>query len=147
MNRKKFQKHCEELILYEQEILTRAKRLLEGKERLLDEHELKCAASLFWSNYAEPENITNERIPFNNCYMCSIYIAIYKKEDDFLNPDLEALSLIYPVTYIRKIFNFYKFYKLKTKNIEKLFNGLYEEVLLNGYEETLSKYQKLNKIK
>ena len=46
MNRKKFQKRCEELIEYEQEILARAKKLSEGKEKILDEHGLKYAVKL-----------------------------------------------------------------------------------------------------
>ena len=141
MNRKKFQKRCEELIEYEQEILARAKKLSEGKEKILDEHGLTYAAYLCWS-YLGGGNSSLKRIDFKECYTCSIFVAICKKEDDPYDVNLEAVSLIYPVTDLRKGFFSYKFERLKNfEACESTFTSLFEQVVKEGYEQTLKNYR------
>ena len=80
MNRKKFQKRCEELIEYEQEILARAKKLSEGKEKILDEHGLKYAAYLFWSYLGEENNSSLKRIDLRNVTLAQFLLRSAKRK-------------------------------------------------------------------
>ena len=142
MNKNKFKIKCNDLLVYENEMLEKAKTLLQDKNEKLHQLGLKCHTCLFW-NYFGEETIHFTRINFKENYSCQLYIVICKECDNPYDINLQAIGLIYTITVLRKglFIPNYKFEKNIIKDFDKTFINLYDKVFEIGYDATLNTHK------
>lgn len=140
MRAKTFLKKCKDLQIFEEQTLRSVNQQFDKYLDELDRLGLVLDIDLLW--YFRGGELSFSRIEFKNGYTCAISLQIREKNDPKHNIDLEAITLIQPISKIHwPIFWIgIIFSKISLKDLEGFLDDLettVKEVIEQGYEKVL----------
>ncbi|MDE6442409.1 MAG: hypothetical protein K2L12_06645 [Clostridia bacterium] len=148
MTKKQLAKRSPEFIEYEEQTLNSVKQRFAKYNESLDNVGLAIDIGLLW--YYRGEDLTFSRIEFANGYTCAVDIQIRKKEDPKYDMDLEAITLIHPISQVGlRLFRYGSCYsKVPDKMFKEYLDTVDEtiiKVLDKGYTTVLQKIKEKEK--